>query len=84
MQSYWKARLVLAIKRSFGTVNHPTNSSRQEITDREVNTISSNLNISCDTDAEFRARFVDEIFQHFGWTYLPMRTNDGMSTDEVS
>lgn len=87
MQSYWKVRLVLAIKavkKSFGTIAHPTNSNRQEITDLEINTISTNLNISCNTDAEFRTKFVDEVFQHFGWTYLPMRMGEEyeMGTDE--
>jgi len=72
----------MAMNKSFGTVTHPTNSKRQEITDREVNQISTNLNISCSTDAEFRAKFVDEVFQHFGWTYLPMRMNTDMGTDE--
>ena len=75
---------IKAVKKSFGTVAHPTNSNRQEITDLEINTISTNLNISCNTDAEFRTKFVDEVFQHFGWTYLPMRMGEEyeMGTDE--
>jgi len=66
----------LATKKSFGKVARPTNSDRQEITDIEINNLSQSLNISCDTDEEFFKQFTERVFQHFGWTYLPMKGMD--------